>query len=76
MAEFVAVVALIAFSLSLYVTASITYTSTDNLFKNYLRESYGDVLVVGYIPKEMDLVAPHLNWVKDYTGFAVVPGYG
>ncbi|UXD22377.1 hypothetical protein IPA_04050 [Ignicoccus pacificus DSM 13166] len=75
-AEFIAIVALIAFSLSLYITASVTYASTSNLFKNYLRESYGDVLVVGYIPKEMDNLASHLSWVKDYAGFAVVPGYG
>ncbi len=74
--EFIAIVALVVFSLSLYATASITYTSTDSLFKSYLTKSYGDVLIVGYIPKDFDLIAAHMKSLKDHTGFAVVPAYG
>jgi len=74
--EFLALTLLIAFSLSLYITASITFVSADKLFSNYLRESYGDILIVGYIPQEFDTVVNSLSWIKDHTGFAVVPAYG
>ena len=74
--ETLAISLMLAFSLGLYVTSSILKSSLLPLFSNYLRMSYGDIIVLGYIPYYADALFSNASFVKDFTGYAVVPSYG
>ncbi|ABU82445.1 ABC transporter permease [Ignicoccus hospitalis] len=67
---------MVAFSLSMYVTSQVLKDTLLPLFSNYLTMSYGDIVVLGYIPYYVDEIMKNLSWVKDFTGYAVVPSYG
>jgi len=74
--ETLAISLMVAFALSLYASASVLRATLLPLFGNYLRMSYGDVIVIGYIPYQVDRLFSTYAWVEDFTGYAVVPSYG
>ncbi len=74
--ETLAISLMIAFSLALFVSAGVVRGTLLPLFSNYLRSCYGDVIVLGYIPYYADKLFVNASWVKDFTGYAVVPSYG
>ncbi|ALU12454.1 hypothetical protein EYM_03960 [Ignicoccus islandicus DSM 13165] len=73
--EFLSIVFMIAVSISLYVASQMTYESVVDLFRNYVRTTYGDILVVGYVPSIVDEIVKESKFVRDFTGFVVVPAY-
>ncbi len=74
--EFLSIVLMIAVSVALYVSSQISYASVSSLFKHYVHSTYGDVLIVGYVPSIVDELMRQFKVVKDFTGFVVVPAYG
>ncbi len=73
--ETLVIVLLMTIASTLYMGISTLNYSIDEMVRNYARDCYGDVLILGYIPLATDSLVRG-NWVIEKAGFAIIPSVG